>query len=58
VPVFAAAAFLEGFVTRYTQMPAALSLTIIGASLALVLGYFGVYPALLRSDASRFFPFP
>lgn len=54
VPVFIAAAFLEGFVTRYTQMPVALSLAIIGASLALVVGYFVVYPALLRRNPSLF----
>jgi uncharacterized membrane protein SpoIIM required for sporulation len=46
VPVFLTAAFLEGFVTRYTGMPAALSLAIIGLSLCFVIGYFGVYPAL------------
>jgi uncharacterized membrane protein SpoIIM required for sporulation len=52
VPVFAAAAFLEGFVTRYTQMPAALSLSIIGMSLAAVVGYFAVYPALLQHEST------
>jgi uncharacterized membrane protein SpoIIM required for sporulation len=50
VPVFAAAAFLEGFVTRYTQMPVVLSLSIIGTSLAFVVGYFIIYPALLQRD--------
>ena len=44
VPVFVAAAFLEGFVTRYTEMPVALSLLVIGGSLAFVIGYFVVYP--------------
>lgn len=48
VPVFILAAFLEGFVTRHTGMPAALSLSIIGGSLCAVVGYFVVYPALLR----------
>ena len=51
VPVFAAAAFLEGFVTRYTQMPMPMSLSIIGASLAFVVGYFVIYPALLQHDS-------
>jgi uncharacterized membrane protein SpoIIM required for sporulation len=44
VPVFVAAAFLEGFVTRLTQMPVALSLLIIGASLIFVVGYFIALP--------------
>jgi len=52
VPVFVGAALLEGFVTRYTQMPIALSLSIIGASLAAVVGYFVVYPALLHRETS------
>lgn len=52
VPVFGAAAFLEGFVTRYTQMPVAVSLLIIGASLAFVIGYFFIYPALLYPEYS------
>lgn len=44
VPVFILAAFFEGFVTRYTEMPVALSLLIIGGSLAFVVGYFVLYP--------------
>lgn len=44
VPVFVAAAALEGFVTRYTGMPLALSLLIILGSLVFVLGYFVYLP--------------
>jgi uncharacterized membrane protein SpoIIM required for sporulation len=44
VPVFIMAAFLEGFVTRYSGMPVLLSLFILAASLAFVLWYFIVYP--------------
>ena len=44
VPVFIVAGFLEGFVTRYTEMPAALSLVIIGGSLAFMLWYFVIFP--------------
>lgn len=44
VPFFVIAGFLESFVTRYTQMPLPISLFIIGASLALMLGYFVVLP--------------
>ena len=44
VPVFVVAGFLEGFVTRHTEMPLAASLGIIGPSAAFILGYFVVYP--------------
>ncbi|SNR40089.1 stage II sporulation protein M [Hymenobacter mucosus] len=44
VPIFIMAGFLEGFVTRHTEMPLWASLTIIGLSAALILGYFVVYP--------------
>ena len=44
VPIFVAAAALEGFVTRYTDMPLAASVSIIGASLVFVIAYFVVLP--------------
>lgn len=44
VPLFVVAGFLEGFVTRHTEMPLAASLGIIGTSAALIGGYFVVYP--------------
>jgi uncharacterized membrane protein SpoIIM required for sporulation len=44
VPVFILAGFLESFVTRHTEMPIPLSLTIILGSLAFVLWYFVFYP--------------
>ena len=44
VPVFLAAAFLEGVVTRHTEMPLWASLLVIGASLASIVGYFVVLP--------------
>ena len=44
VPVFVAAALLEGFVTRYTAMPVALSAAVILGSLAWVLYYFVALP--------------
>lgn len=58
VPIFIAAALLEGFVTRYTEMPLALSLFIILGSLTFVLWYFVWLPyrigKKIRSDeASR-----
>lgn len=44
VPIFIAAAFLEGFVTRYSKMPVWLSGCILLASLSFVIWYFVVYP--------------
>lgn len=44
VPVFVLAGFLEGFVTRHTEMPLLASVAIIGGSAAVILGYFVVYP--------------
>jgi uncharacterized membrane protein SpoIIM required for sporulation len=48
IPFFIIAAFLEGFITRHTQMPIALSLTILIASFALIIGYFIVWPIILK----------
>jgi uncharacterized membrane protein SpoIIM required for sporulation len=48
VPIFITAGFLESFVTRHTEMPAALSVSIIAASLLFVVGYFIVYPAWIN----------
>jgi uncharacterized membrane protein SpoIIM required for sporulation len=44
VPVFIAAAFLEGFITRYSTMPKYLSISILILSLAFIIWYFIVYP--------------
>ncbi|HXB96272.1 MAG TPA: stage II sporulation protein M [Puia sp.] len=48
VPIFIAAAFLEGFVTRYSTMPVWLSLSILLGSLSFVIWYFVVYPIRLE----------
>ncbi|MBS1668168.1 MAG: stage II sporulation protein M [Bacteroidetes bacterium] len=48
VPVFIAAAFLEGFVTRYATMPIWLSIFILSASLFFILWYFVIYPIRLE----------
>jgi uncharacterized membrane protein SpoIIM required for sporulation len=47
IPVFAVAAFLEGFVTRYSTMPVWLSLLILLSSLSFVIWYFVLYPIKL-----------
>lgn len=49
VPVFLTAAFLESFVTRYTNMPLWLSLSILGGSLLFIIWYFILYPIRLHN---------
>ena len=44
VPIFIVAAFLEGFVTRYSTMPVWLSVMILAASLSFIVWYFIIYP--------------
>ncbi|HEX5151426.1 MAG TPA: stage II sporulation protein M [Parafilimonas sp.] len=48
IPMLFIAAFFEGFITRHTDMPLWLKLFIIALSLAIVIGYFIVYPILLK----------
>ncbi|MBO0358776.1 stage II sporulation protein M [Hymenobacter sp. BT186] len=52
VPIFIVAGFLEGFVTRHTEMPMALSLLIIGCSAAFIVWYFIVYPRYLTRQVA------
>ncbi len=47
IPIFIVAGFLEGFVTRHTEMPVAASLAIIGSSAAFIGWYFIWYPRQL-----------
>lgn len=44
VPIFIAAAFLEGFVTRLTHMPKWLSIGILAISFIFIIWYFVIYP--------------
>jgi len=53
VPIFVVAGFLEGFVTRHTEMPIAASLAIIGSSAAFIGWYFGIYPGQVRRRLAR-----
>ena len=53
VPIFVVAGFLEGFVTRHTEMPIAASLGIIGTSAAFISWYFGFYPGQVRRRLAR-----
>lgn len=48
VPILLVAAFFEGFITRHTEMPMALSTCILGASLFFIIWYVILYPLLLN----------
>lgn len=48
IPFFILAAFFEGFVTRHTEMPVPLSITILALSAFVIIWYFIVYPLLLK----------
>ncbi|KAA1244275.1 stage II sporulation protein M [Aquimarina sp. RZ0] len=47
IPFFIIAGFLEGFVTRHTEMPDWLAIFIITLSLGLILFYYVIYPRQL-----------
>ncbi len=53
VPIFLFAAFLEGFVTRLTDMPTFLKLAIILSSFAFVGWYFVYYPRKIAQKEAR-----
>jgi spore maturation protein SpmB len=48
LPFFIIAGFIEGFITRYSNMPVWLAMTIIFSSLALIVFYYVLYPILLN----------
>jgi uncharacterized membrane protein SpoIIM required for sporulation len=48
VPFFIVAGFLEGFVTRHTEMPDLLAIFIIGSSLLLIVYYYVLLPYKLN----------
>lgn len=48
LPFFILAGFIEGFITRYSNMPNWLAFLIIGASLTLILYYYVLYPIFLN----------
>ena len=53
VPFFIIAGFLEGFVTRHTEMPDWLAITIILASLTLIIYYYVIYPIKLTNQIKQ-----
>lgn len=61
VPFFIIAGFLEGFVTRHTEMPDWLAILIISLSFAFILFYYVFYPIYLNqknSDVQSTHPIP
>lgn len=53
VPIFIAAAFLEGYVTRQTHMPVWASVAILAASASFIIWYFVIYPIRVEKKLSR-----
>jgi uncharacterized membrane protein SpoIIM required for sporulation len=50
VPLFVIAGFLEGFVTRHTEWPEYLKMSIIACSAFFILFYFVLYPIMLKRN--------
>lgn len=50
VPIFIVAAFFESFVTRHTEMPVWLSISILASSLCFMIWYVIIYPRLLTKN--------
>ncbi|TKD57490.1 stage II sporulation protein M [Flavobacterium sp. ASW18X] len=48
IPFFIIAGFIEGFITRYTNMPNWLAFLIIGSSAVLIIFYYILYPIYLK----------
>lgn len=54
VPIFIVAAFLEGFVTRWSTMPIWLSIAILAGSLTFIVWYFIIYPLRFEPKSSTY----
>lgn len=52
VPVFILAAFLEGFITRYSTMPKTISISILAGSFFFIIWYFVIYPIQLQKSTN------
>lgn len=50
MPVFIMAAFFESFITRYSNMPIFLKMTIIGVSLIFIIWYYYIYPRKFKQQ--------
>ena len=56
IPFFIIAGFIEGFITRYADMPDWLAFLIIGGSLALIIFYYIIYPITLKKIHGKQIP--
>jgi uncharacterized membrane protein SpoIIM required for sporulation len=54
VPMFIVAGFLEGFVTRHTDMPDGLRIGIIIVSFVFIIWYFIIYPIFIRTGENNY----
>ncbi len=52
IPLFLVAAFIEGFITRYSNMPLWISISILASSLSFIVWYFIIYPIRLEKRAA------
>jgi uncharacterized membrane protein SpoIIM required for sporulation len=53
IPIFIVAAFFEGFVTRHTEMPLWMSLTILLSSAGFITWYFIIYPIRVSKRTAK-----
>lgn len=53
IPLFVLAGFIEGFITRLTELPDIIRLLVILASAAFILGYFVIYPMRFKNEALK-----
>jgi len=53
IPFFIVAGFLEGFVTRHTEMPDWLAILIIISSLTLIIFYYVIYPRQIHQKFNQ-----
>lgn len=53
IPIFIVAALFESYITRHTDMPVWMSITILGGSLAFVLWYFVYLPIVVSQKATH-----
>lgn len=53
IPFFIIAGFLEGFVTRHTEMPDWLAIIIIFGSLFIIIFYYVIYPRQLHKKSQK-----
>ncbi|MDG1572571.1 stage II sporulation protein M [Robiginitalea sp. M366] len=58
LPFFVVAGFIEGFITRYSEMPLWLALILIAACFGLILFYYFIYPRYLNTTHAKPSPTP